>query len=67
MKKSTLSRECYFSALLNVHCLTYFVLFQVEEYAKKLQPLLIETGDGLVLVPELYFVPRDKVHCYCYC
>jgi len=34
---------------------------QVEEYAKKLQPLLIETGDGLVLVPELYFVPRDKV------
>eukprot|EP00795_Rhopilema_esculentum_P000411 gene411-10079_t len=33
----------------------------VEEYAKKLQPLLIETSDGLILVPELYAVPRDKV------
>ena len=39
----------------------YLFALQVEEYAKKLQPLLIETSDGLILVPELYAVPREKV------
>ncbi len=34
---------------------------QVEEYNAKLQPLLVETTDGLVLVPELYYVPPEKV------
>eukprot|EP00112_Aurelia_sp_Birch-Aquarium-sp1_P009484 Seg208.3_Seg208.2_Seg208.5 transcript_id=Seg208.3_Seg208.2_Seg208.5/GoldUCD/mRNA.D3Y31 product="Phosphorylase b kinase regulatory subunit alpha liver isoform" protein_id=Seg208.3_Seg208.2_Seg208.5/GoldUCD/D3Y31 len=34
---------------------------QVEDYSEKLKPLLVETNDGLVLVPELYAVPKDKV------
>ncbi|XP_032231174.1 phosphorylase b kinase regulatory subunit alpha, liver isoform isoform X3 [Nematostella vectensis] len=34
---------------------------QVKKYTTLLEPLLIKDETGLVLMPELFFVPRDKV------
>ena len=38
------------------------VLFQVEQYKALLDEVIIKTEDGTPMLPEMYTVPRDKVH-----
>ena len=38
-----------------------FSIFKVEKYSDLLRKLLVKTEDGLFLLPELFYVPPDRV------
>ena len=45
-----------------IKCLSFFFLFtKVEKYSNLLKKLLVKTEEGLLLLPELFYVPLDKV------
>lgn len=49
------------SVLLSVLSIFFCKYLQVEEYREALEGILIREKNGIVLMPELYAVPSEKV------
>ena len=47
--------------IVNQRLLCLYLLQQVKTYTKLLDPLLVRDDAGLPLVPEFFYVPRNKV------
>ena len=47
--------------MINQRLLCLYFLQQVKTYTKLLDPLLVRDDAGLPLVPEFFYVPRNKV------
>ena len=47
--------------MVNQRLLCLYFVQQVKTYTKLLDPLLVRDGAGLPLVPEFFYVPRNKV------
>ena len=53
-----------FFILLQLDALIEGNIIKAREFQKKLDEILPESGDGLRRVPELFYVPADKVCVY---
>lgn len=53
------------SVLLSILSIFFYKYLQVEEYREALEGILIREKNGIVLMPELYAVPSEKVLWKC--